>query len=102
MKSLFIDCNDQMAPVWQQVLRAGDPTIDVNRATFAQEDLPRLLDGYDICIDDHSYLPTPLMERCSGLKHVVFLGTGATSYMNVDELAQRGIRVHTIKGYGDI
>jgi D-3-phosphoglycerate dehydrogenase / 2-oxoglutarate reductase len=101
MKSLFIDCNDQLAPVWQQVVRAGDPPIDVNRATFAPAELPRLLNGYDICIDDHSYLPTALVERCDGLKHVVFLGTGAASYMNIGELAQRGIRVHTIKGYGD-
>src|SRR6185437_14124521 len=38
---------------------------------------------------------------CTTLKHVVFLGTGAGSYMNVGELAERGIRVHTIKGYGD-
>jgi D-3-phosphoglycerate dehydrogenase len=31
----------------------------------------------------------------------VFLGTGAASYMNVDELTARGVSVHTIKGYGD-
>ena len=54
-----------------------------------------------ICIDDHSYLPTPLAARCTALKHLVFLGTGAGSYMNVGELGERGIRVHTIKGYGD-
>ncbi len=101
MKALFIDCNDQLAPVWQNVLRAGDPPIDVNRAAFTADELPRLLDGYDICIDDHSYLPTALAARCAALKHVVFLGTGAASYMNVGELAERGIRVHTIKGYGD-
>jgi D-3-phosphoglycerate dehydrogenase len=35
------------------------------------------------------------------LKHVVFLGTGARSYMNPEELAQLGIEVHLIKGYGD-
>jgi D-3-phosphoglycerate dehydrogenase / 2-oxoglutarate reductase len=102
MKSLFIDCNDQLAPVWQQVVHADDPQIDVNRAAFAPADLPRLLNGYDICIDDHSYLPTGLVEQCSGLKHIVFLGTGAASYMNIAELEQRGIQVHTIKGYGDI
>jgi D-3-phosphoglycerate dehydrogenase / 2-oxoglutarate reductase len=101
MKTLFIDCNDQLAPVWQQVVRAGDPPIDVNGAAFAADELPRLLDGYAICIDDHSYLPTALAARCAALKHVVFLGTGAASYMNVGELAERGIRVHTIKGYGD-
>ncbi len=101
MKSLFIDCNDQLAPVWQQVVRPDDPPIDVNRAPFARSELPRLLDGYDICIEDHSYLPTDLVAQCKALKHVVFLGTGAASYMNIAELAARGIRVHTIKGYGD-
>ncbi len=101
MKSLFIDCNDQLAPVWQRVVRADDPAIDVNRQPFAAAELPKLLHGYDICIDDHSYLPTALVEQCDGLKHIVFLGTGAASYMNIAELAQRGIRVHTIKGYGD-
>jgi len=101
LKSLFIDCNDQLAPVWQRVVRAEDPPIDVNRAAFALTELSRLLNGYDICIDDHSYLPTALVERCDRLKHIVFLGTGAGSYMNLGELAQRGIRVHTMKGYGD-
>jgi D-3-phosphoglycerate dehydrogenase len=32
---------------------------------------------------------------------VVFLGTGARSYMNPEELAAAGIEVHLIKGYGD-
>jgi D-3-phosphoglycerate dehydrogenase len=35
------------------------------------------------------------------LKHVVFLGTGARSYMNPEELAELGIKVHLIRGYGD-
>jgi D-3-phosphoglycerate dehydrogenase / 2-oxoglutarate reductase len=101
MKSIFIDCNDQLAPIWQRVLRADDPPIDVNRTPHKPAELPRLLQGYDICIDDHSYLPTGLVEQCSALKHVVFLGTGAASYMSVAELAARGITVHTIKNYGD-
>ncbi len=102
MKTLFIDCNDQLAPVWNQVYRPDDPPINVNLQPFAREDLPRLLDGYAICLNDHSYLPTPLVAQCQSLKHVVFLGTGAASYMNVDELTALGIAVHIIKGYGDI
>jgi D-3-phosphoglycerate dehydrogenase len=31
----------------------------------------------------------------------VFLGTGAASYLNVAEIEALGIKVHTIKGYGD-
>jgi len=101
MKSLFLDCNDQLAPVWQHVLRAGDPSIDVNRKPFERIELPRLLQGYDICIDDHSYMPTDLVDRCEALKHVVFLGTGPASYMNLADLAARGIKVHIIRNYGD-
>ena len=44
----------------------------------------------------------PIWSRqCKSLKHIVFLGTGAASYMNVAELEARGVKVHTIKGYGD-
>ena len=101
MRSLFIDCNDQLAPVWAKVVRPDDPTIDVNAAPFTRDELPRLLDGYAVALDDHSYMPTELVAQCAALKHIVFLGTGAASYMNVDELKARGVIVHTIKGYGD-
>jgi D-3-phosphoglycerate dehydrogenase len=101
MKSIFLDCNDQLAPVWAKVLRPDDPPIDVNTAPFARDELPRVLDGYAVALDDHSYMPTELVAQCPTLKHIVFLGTGAASYMNVDELKARGIAVHTIKGYGD-
>jgi D-3-phosphoglycerate dehydrogenase len=63
--------------------------------------LPRLLAGYQICLDDHSYMPTEIMAQCRGLRHIVFLGTGASSYMDVAALQALGITVHTIKGYGD-
>jgi D-3-phosphoglycerate dehydrogenase len=101
MESIFLDCNDQLAPVWARVIRPDDPPIDVNKAAFAREQLPRLLAGYDIALDDHSYMPTELVAQCPQLKHIVFLGTGAASYMNIDELQYRGVTVHTIKGYGD-
>ena len=101
MKSIFLDCNDQLAPVWAKVIRPDDPKIDVNMTPFAREELPLVLAGYDIAIDDHSYMPTDLVARCKQLKHIVFLGTGPASYMNVGELNDRGIKVHIIKGYGD-
>ncbi len=46
-------------------------------------------------------MPTPLVEQCAALKHIVFLGTGPASYMSLADMAARGIQVHIIKGYGD-
>jgi len=101
MKSIFVDCNSQLAPVFARVQKPDDPAITVNSDPFQSADLPRLLAGYDICLDDHSYMPTANLAQCRGLKHIVFLGTGASSYMDVPALNGLGIEVHTIKGYGD-
>ena len=101
MKTIFIDCIDQLAPVWDKVIRPDDPPIAVNRTVRVGAELPHVIAGYDIALDDHSYMPTELVAQCPQLKHIVFLGTGATSYMNVAELKERGVTVHTIKGYGD-
>jgi D-3-phosphoglycerate dehydrogenase / 2-oxoglutarate reductase len=101
VRALFLDCNDELAAVWQRVWRSDDPAIGVNRHDYPQAELPRVLKGYHICINDHSYLPANLVERCETLKHIIFLGTGPESYMDVGELAARGVKVHTIRNYGN-
>jgi D-3-phosphoglycerate dehydrogenase len=101
MKTIFIDCNPQLGAVWQRVYRPDDPAVTINTTPFEKNELPRVVGDYDIVIDDHSYMPTDLVRQCKNLKHIVFLGTGAASYMNVAELEAAGVKVHTIKGYGD-
>jgi D-3-phosphoglycerate dehydrogenase len=101
VKTLFIDCNPKFELVFRRVHRADDPAVAVNNHPFTSRDLPRLLDGYDICIDDHSYMPTDEIAQCRALKHIVFCGTGASSYMDVAALKGLGITVHTYRGYGD-
>jgi len=101
MKAIFIDCNAQLGAVWRRVYRADDPPVTINTAPFDKSELPRVVGDYDIAIDDHSYMPTDLVRQCKNLKHIVFLGTGAASYMTVPEIEGLGVKVHTIKGYGD-
>jgi D-3-phosphoglycerate dehydrogenase len=103
MKGLFLDASDSLADVFDRMVQPGDPPIVVNQDDVVPADaLPSLLEGYDFLLDDHSFLPTESLRQCPTLKHVIFLGTGARSYMNPEELAELGITVHTIKGYGDI
>lgn len=103
MKAVFIDANPTLAAVAERLHRPGDIPWRINRqAEVTPEQVPGLLGNSEIVIIDHTYLPTDIARRCAGLKHVVFLGTGARSYMDPDELAGHGIAVHIIKGYGDI
>ena len=101
MKTIFIDCNAQLGAVWKRVYRPDDPPVTINTTPFEKSDLPRVIGDCEIAIDDHSYMPTDLVRQCRNLKHIVFLGTGAASYMTVPEIEAIGVRVHTIKGYGD-
>jgi D-3-phosphoglycerate dehydrogenase / 2-oxoglutarate reductase len=102
VRGVFVDANGSLADIFEQQNVAGDPPVRVNRdADITSDQMPALLDGAEIVIIDHTPLPTDVARRCAGLKHVVFLGTGARSYMHPEELAELGIDVHLIKGYGD-
>ena len=102
MRGVFVDANDSLAEIFERQRKSGDPDVKVHLdPNIKAEDWPKILDGAEIGIVDHTALPTDVAKQCKGLKHVVFLGTGARSYMNPKELAELGISVHLIKGYGD-
>ena len=101
-RACFVDATPALADLFERLQRPSDPPVQVNRQPDVKPDeLPVVLDGAPIAIIDHTSLPTAVAARCPGLKHVVFLGTGARSYMDPEALAGLGIAVHTIKGYGD-
>lgn len=102
MRAVFVDANPTLGDLAERLHKSSDPAVTVNRnADVKPADLPAVLGGAEIAWIDHTYLPTDVAKQCKGLRHVVFLGTGARSYMNVEELAALGIEVHLIKGYGD-
>ncbi|UFN48556.1 NAD(P)-binding domain-containing protein [Roseomonas sp. OT10] len=103
MRAVFVDAGPGLAEVAERLHRDTDIPLHIHRDPDVKPDsLPEVLGGAEIAIIDHTYLPTEVAKRCAGLKHVVFLGTGARSYMNPEELAAEcGVEVHIIKGYGD-
>jgi D-3-phosphoglycerate dehydrogenase len=102
VQAVFVDANDTLAAVTERLLRPDDPPVTINRnPAITPAELPGVLDGAAIAIIDHTALSTEVAWRCAGLRHVVFLGTGARSYMDPEALAENGVTVHTIKGYGD-
>jgi D-3-phosphoglycerate dehydrogenase / 2-oxoglutarate reductase len=102
VRGVFVDANDSLAEIFERQRKAGDPDVKVHLdPNIKAEDWSSILGGAEIGVVDHTALPTAVAKQCPGLKHVVFLGTGARSYMNPEELAELGIAVHLIKGYGD-
>ena len=102
MTGLFADATEKLAATFGRVVRPDDPPVAVNvQPDLAPESLPALFAGHRFVLVDHTTLPTATMRACTDLRHVIFLGTGARSYMDPEALAELGITVHTIRGYGD-
>ena len=99
--TLFIDSTPDIDRVWKRVHGPGDPPIAVNRGPVAEAAIPALVAAYDTVINDATYFTEATLAACPGLRHIVFLGTGAASFVDLAAAARLGIKVSTIGGYGD-
>jgi D-3-phosphoglycerate dehydrogenase len=100
-RTLFIDSTPDIDRVWKSVHGPADVPVVVNLGPVAEADVPAKVAGYDTVINDATYFSAPTLERCADLKHIVFLGTGAASFVDLAAAERRGIKVSTISGYGD-
>ncbi|MCE9657952.1 MAG: 3-phosphoglycerate dehydrogenase [Burkholderiales bacterium] len=102
MRAVFVDAN----PALRAIAERLGPSLPGLALSFGHPGilpaaLPEALAGAQIAVVDHTAFPIEIARRCPGLTDVVFLGTGARSYMDPEALAALGITVHIIKGYGD-
>ena len=100
-KTLFIDSTPDIDSVWKKVHGPSDIPVAVNMGPVAADAIPKLIEGYDTVINDATYFNEETLKRCTGLKHIVFLGTGAASFVDLAAAAKVAIKVSTISGYGD-
>jgi len=100
-KTLFIDSTPDIDAVWKKVHGPSDIPVTVNMGPVTADAIPKLIEGYDTVINDATYFNEETLRRCTGLKHIVFLGTGAASFVDLAAAAKVGIKVSTISGYGD-
>jgi D-3-phosphoglycerate dehydrogenase len=100
-KTLFIDSTPDIDKVWKRVHGPQDIPVAVNMGPVDEKDVPAKQAGYDTVINDATYFSAPTLEKCTGLKHIVFLGTGAASFVDIAAAQKLGIKVSTISGYGD-
>lgn len=102
MRAVFVDASEALAEIAGRLHGPSDVPLAIHRdPDIAPDAIPGVVGDARIVWIDHTALPTEVAARCPGLSDVVFLGTGARSYMDIEALAARGITVHLIKGYGD-
>jgi D-3-phosphoglycerate dehydrogenase len=64
-------------------------------------ELAERLAGATVALDSNTRFEADVFARCPKLRSIVFLGSGAKNYIDLEAAAAAGVTVHTIKGYGD-
>lgn len=81
-----LDCPQDM------VTHEGDPD---------SSQLRQLIADAEIVWNGHTYMTADDLDAAPSLRRIIFLGTGASSYIDMAAAETRGITVETIRGYGD-
>jgi D-3-phosphoglycerate dehydrogenase len=101
MKATFIDCPPFLHELYRGDLAEIVPDLSINIGSPPPDEVIRLLEGSRFAMNDHTTMDAALLEACPSLKCIVFLGTGAASFIDLAAADRLGIRVRAYGGYGD-
>lgn len=96
---VYIDCSPLMRELLHDL--GGIPGLTVNKGDPTRGELEALIADAAVVVNGHSLMDEAMIASAPRLRSIVFLGTGASSYMNIEAAAQIGVRVRNIRGYGD-
>lgn len=95
----LIDASDQVAALLEEI--APHAGIKIHRGDPDRAALQAMLCDADIIVNGHSYIDAEMMAEAKLLRGIVFLGSGASSYIDLNAAKARGIAVRTVSNYGD-
>ncbi len=101
MKATFIDCPPFLHALYQGEMAAIVPDLEINLGDPSRDEVIALLADSPFAMNDHTLFDQALLAACPALKVIVFLGTGAASYIDLKAAERLGIRVRAYGGYGD-
>lgn len=102
MNVSFVDCHPAMWDLLSGELGQILPNLGVFRGDPQPDDLVQRLRAAPIAIVGRARLSASILEASApNLKCIVFLGSSAASYIDLPAAERLGVRIRTIKGYGD-
>lgn len=101
MRAIFVDCTEDLARVIELRRLHVPASVTINKGNPSEGDLVQLCAGADVLFVEHTVIPSFIFDACPSIRAIVFMGTGAGTYVDLTEAEARGIEVHTTPGYGD-
>jgi D-3-phosphoglycerate dehydrogenase / 2-oxoglutarate reductase len=101
MKAIFFDCPPFLHELYRGDLATIVPDLEINVGSPSRDETIALLVDAAFAMNDHTKMDEALLKACPSLRSIVFLGTGAASFIDLAAAERLGIRVRAYGGYGD-
>lgn len=101
MRARFIDCPPFLHELYRGEMAEIVPDLEITLGSPSRDEVIALLADTPFAMNDHTLFDEALLAACPALKVMVFLGTGAASYIDLAAAERLGIRVRAYGGYGD-
>jgi D-3-phosphoglycerate dehydrogenase len=101
MKTVFVDCTPELKAVMNSRNLEVPASITIHHGPPAEAALESLCRDAEILLIEHTTIPPAILQQCGHLRAIVFMGTGASTYIPMDDAAALGIKVITTPGYGN-
>lgn len=101
MRAIFVDCTTDLKSVIEGRKMVVPTAISINYGSPSTEELIGLCFGYDVILVEHTVVLPEVFDACPTVRAVVFMGTGAETYVDPTDAERRGIQIITTPGYGD-
>ncbi len=101
MRAVFADCTEELGLVIESRRLPVPASVEINRGSPSEAELVRLCRGRDVLFIEHTTVTPTVLETCPTIRNIIFMGTGAGTYVDLDDAARRGVQVYTTPGYGD-
>ncbi|EHH02365.1 glycerate dehydrogenase [Agrobacterium tumefaciens CCNWGS0286] len=101
MRAVFADCTEELRRVIELQQLHVPTSVRINYGTPTEAELIELCSDRDVLFVEHTVVPSSVLAACPSVRAVIFMGTGAGTYIDLDDAIQRGVDVLTTPGYGD-
>lgn len=100
MSVIYVDCRPDARTLLADGLDTILPDLVVHDGDPAPGALAALAHGHAGILTDHTVIDAALIEASPALRVVVFLGVGASTYVDMAAAARHGVVVENVAGYG--
>ncbi|WP_085026423.1 NAD(P)-dependent oxidoreductase [Ensifer aridi] len=101
MRAIFVDCTEELAEVIESRGLVVPNSVTINKGSPTEHDLLRICSDAEVIFVEHTVMPKRVLDACPTLRAIIFMGTGAGTYIDLEDAARRDLAVYTVPGYGD-